>query len=150
MLCRRLYLMSAASRQSLFRGHGPSRSSLYATRSMTRRTLLQRFASASCDTASARRSSDSSSGPWSAVIRQQLRQSVPDALDRAFPPGSHGMPVVRTTTKTPPHFSYLVDIDQSKLPPPGSGAMRRPPRFCLSYSSSIASIVSPFSLSFGL
>src|SRR5260221_13813401 len=82
--------------------------------------------------------------------KQQRRQSIQDALDRVFPPGSHGMSVVQTTSKTLPHFSYLVGINQSKLPLPGSDAMGRPPPFCSSYSSFITSIVSHFSLSFGL
>jgi hypothetical protein len=54
--------------------------------------------------------------PLQFVQMQQFRQSIHYALDRAFPPGSYGMPVVRTMGKTPPHFSYLVGIDQSKLP----------------------------------
>ena len=37
--------------------------------------------------------------------KQQLRQRIQDALYRAFPPGSHGMPVARTTSKTPLYFS---------------------------------------------
>jgi hypothetical protein len=34
--------------------------------------------------------------------KQQLRQRIQDALDRAFPPRSHDMPVVQTTSETPP------------------------------------------------
>jgi hypothetical protein len=32
--------------------------------------------------------------------RYQLRQRIPPALNRAFPPGSHDMPVTRTTSET--------------------------------------------------
>jgi len=32
---------------------------------------------------------------------QQLRRRLQDALNRAFPPGSHGMPVAQTTSRTP-------------------------------------------------
>ena len=37
--------------------------------------------------------------------KQQLRQRIQDALNRTFPPGSHGVPVVRTTSETPLYFS---------------------------------------------
>jgi len=37
--------------------------------------------------------------------KQQLRTRIQDALCRAFPPGSHGMPVARTTSETPLYFS---------------------------------------------
>jgi len=43
---------------------------------------------------------------------QQLRQRIQEALNRAFPPGSHGMPVARTTSKTPVYFSQT-DKDRS-------------------------------------
>ena len=86
--------------------------------------------------------------------KQQLRQSIQDALNRAFLPasGSHGIPVARTMSETPLYFSYLVEIDRSKFRPPGSNAVRRPPLFCPGYSSFIASIVSPslFTHSLGL
>jgi len=36
---------------------------------------------------------------------QQLRRRLQDALHRAFAPGSHGMPVARTTSGTPLYFS---------------------------------------------
>lgn len=49
--------------------------------------------------------------------KQQLRQRLQDALYRAFPPESHGMPVVRRTSETPPYFSYLLGInDQNSRP----------------------------------
>jgi hypothetical protein len=37
--------------------------------------------------------------------KQQLRQRIQDALNRAFPPGSHAMPVARTPSETPVYFS---------------------------------------------
>jgi hypothetical protein len=37
--------------------------------------------------------------------KQQLRQCIQDALNRAFPPESHGRPVARTTSETPLYFS---------------------------------------------
>lgn len=42
--------------------------------------------------------------------KEQLRQRIPDALNRAYPlsPGSHDMPVTQTTSQTP---LYLVTID---------------------------------------
>ena len=45
--------------------------------------------------------------------KQQLRQSIQDALNPTFPPGSHGMPVVRAMSETPPYFSYLRTTDQN-------------------------------------
>ena len=37
--------------------------------------------------------------------KQQLRQRMQDALNLAFPLGSHNMPVARTTSETPLYFS---------------------------------------------
>jgi hypothetical protein len=37
--------------------------------------------------------------------KQQLRQRIQDALNRAFPPESHGRPVARTTSETLLYFS---------------------------------------------
>jgi hypothetical protein len=37
--------------------------------------------------------------------KQQLRQRIQDALNRAFLPGSRDMPVVRMTSETPLYFS---------------------------------------------
>ena len=37
--------------------------------------------------------------------KQQLRQRIQDALFRAFPPGSHSMPVAQTTSETALYFS---------------------------------------------
>ena len=37
--------------------------------------------------------------------KQQLRQRIQDALNRAFPPGSQGMPVSRATSEIPLYLS---------------------------------------------
>jgi hypothetical protein len=36
---------------------------------------------------------------------QQLHRRIQDALDRAFPPASHGMPVAQSTSENTLHFS---------------------------------------------
>lgn len=122
MLYRRPYSISVASRSSLFPARGPSPSSLYAMRSMTSWTLLRSFASASYDAASARRSSGSSGGPWSAVVRWVMRATAPrrsSTFARTYRmPSIAGFHLDHMIWLTPPHFSYPVGIDQSKLPHP--------------------------------
>jgi len=114
----------AVSPSSPFHGPGPSRSNWCATRSRIRPTAPPCSALASHKAASAGRSPDSSNGSWSVVGRwdtpnitpcrgSSSRQRIQDALCRAFPSGSHDMPVARTTSETPPFISRKLTRNRS-------------------------------------